>query len=157
MDNITKEEKYKTICTAVKSLLHDKEKVCFLTASSNLLNLLKRNFDYMNWIGYYFYNDDKKELYLGSFIGELACNTISIDKGVCGKCIREMKTQVVEDVTKVAYHIACSSKSQSEIVVPMTINGRIIGEIDIDSNEMSSFNATDKKYLEAIAYLLMKF
>lgn len=104
------------------------------------------------WTGFYRVIDG--ELVLGPFQGPLACSRIKYGKGVCGTAWKEQKTQVVEDVELFPGHIACSSLSRSEIVVPIWHDNEICGVLDIDSEKLATFDQTDKEWLEKIAELI---
>lgn len=104
------------------------------------------------WTGFYRVLDGA--LVLGPFQGPLACSRIKYGKGVCGTAWKEQKTQVVEDVELFPGHIACSSLSRSEIVVPFWHNNEICGVLDIDSEKLATFDLTDKEWLEKIAELI---
>ena len=104
------------------------------------------------WTG--FYRVVGGELILGPFQGPVACSRIAYGRGVCGTAWREQQTQVVEDVEKFPGHIACSSVSRSEIVVPVWRAGVIVGVLDIDSEHLATFDNTDKEWLERIVSLL---
>ena len=103
---------------------------------------------FLKWAG------DQNELVLGPFQGPVACTRIGFGKGVCGTAWKEAKTIVVPDVDLFPGHIACSSLSRSEIVVPVFINGKVVGVLDIDSKELNQFNAEDAEALEEIARLI---
>lgn len=105
-----------------------------------------------HWIGFYLV--EKNELVLGPFQGPVACTRIGLGKGVCGTAWKEVKTQVVADVQEFPGHIACSSLSQSEIVVPMSYSGKVVGVLDIDSAHLNQFDETDAHWLEKIAVKL---
>lgn len=104
------------------------------------------------WTGFYRVLDG--ELVLGPFQGPLACSRIKYGKGVCGTAWKEQKTQVVEDVEQFPGHIACSSLSRSEIVVPIWHDNEICGVLDIDSEKLATFDQTDKEWLEKIVELI---
>lgn len=104
------------------------------------------------WVGFYIVSGDN--LFLGPFQGTPACTRIKLGRGVCGTAWKEMRTLIVADVHEFEGHIACSSLSQSEIVVPIIHNGKMVGEIDIDSTDKNTFDDTDKLYLEQIATIL---
>lgn len=107
------------------------------------------------WVGFYIV--DGNELILGPFQGTPACTRIKYGRGVCGSAWREGRSLVVNDVEEFPGHIACSSLSRSEIVVPLFSEGVVVGEIDIDSIELSTFNDTDRKYLEQAAEIIAPF
>ena len=104
------------------------------------------------WVGLYVVNGNRLEL--GPFQGPPACTYIHKGKGVCGTAWAEARTIVVPDVEQFAGHIACSSLSKSEIVVPVMRNGEVVAVIDVDSRELNAFNATDRRHLEHIAAML---
>ncbi|SFB25189.1 GAF domain-containing protein [Lentibacillus halodurans] len=116
---------------------------------SNASALLNQFLDDVNWVGFYLWKND--ELVLGPFQGLPACIRIAYGKGVCGTAIKEGKTQRVEDVMAFPGHIACDSASQSEIVVPMSVDNGIYGVLDIDSPIKNRFDETDQIYLEKFA------
>lgn len=107
------------------------------------------------WVGFYIV--DGNELILGPFQGTPACTRIKYGRGVCGSAWKERRSLVVNDVEEFPGHIACSSLSKSEIVVPLFFEGIVVGEIDIDSTELSTFNDTDRKYLEQAAEIIAPF
>ena len=150
MDKKNKQEIYELIIAFIKSSSHQKK----VTIYSEVVNFLKWKFDYMDWVGFYDKDEEKDELYLSIYVGDDACEIIPITKGVCGKCYSENKTQIVDDVHSLPYHIACSSSTNSEIVVPIRKDNNVISVLDIDSDSYRSFDEIDKKYLEEIAELL---
>lgn len=107
------------------------------------------------WVGFYIV--DGNELILGPFQGTPACTRIKYGRGVCGSAWKEGRSLVVNDVEEFLGHIACSSLSRSEIVVPLFSEGVVVGEIDIDSIELSTFNDTDRKNLEQAAEIIAPF
>ena len=107
------------------------------------------------WVGFYIVDGD--ELILGPFQGTPACTRIKFGRGVCGAAWKECRSLVVEDVEEFPGHIACSSLSRSEIVVPLFSGGVVIGEIDIDSTELSTFDDVDREYLEKVAEIIAPF
>ena len=118
---------------------------------ANIAAMIHSTFGFW-WTGFYRVLDG--ELVLGPFQGPLACSRIKYGKGVCGTAWKEQKTQVVEDVEQFPGHIACSSLSRSEIVVPIWHDNEICGVLDIDSEKLSTFDQTDKEWLEKIAELI---
>ena len=122
-----------------------------LSNASAVLNQL----DNINWCGFYLVKDNT--LYLGPFQGEPACTVIPFGKGVCGTALKEKKTLVVPNVNEFDGHIACSSASKSEIVVPIIKNNEVKAVIDIDSPVYDRFNEEDKLLLEEIAGILREF
>lgn len=119
-----------------------------LSNASSVLNSLGN----INWCGFYLLSGDR--LFLGPFQGEVACTIIQLDKGVCGYAARNKKTVIVDDVNKFEGHIACSSLSKSEIVVPIIKDDQVKAVIDIDSPIYNRFTNEDKDLLEEIADVL---
>lgn len=112
--------------------------------------LLQRERKHYNWVGIYFL--ERNELALGPYVGEPSPHTrIPIDQGICGAAVREGQTVVVPDVNADPRYLPCSVSTQSEIVVPIIADGRILGEIDIDSNAPNAFTEADRELLEAVA------
>ena len=112
---------------------------------------MKEQFNWL-WIGFYLVK--KEELVLGPFQGPIACTRIRKGKGVCGAAWAEAKTLIVADVEKFPGHIACSSLSKSEIVVPLFKDNIVAGVLDVDCIDLNNFDETDKKYLEEITALI---
>ena len=121
---------------------------------SNLSNVsaVINQLDHLNWCGFYLLDKDK--LYLGPFQGDVACTIIPLNKGVCGTSAYKKETIIVPDVNKFEGHIACSSLSKSEIVVPIIKNNEVKGVIDLDSPIYDRFHDEEKELLEKIATLL---
>lgn len=115
---------------------------------ANISALLYRKFGFW-WVG--FYRVDGEELVLGPFQGPLACTRIPFGKGVCGSAWKAGETIIVPDVDEFPGHIACSSESRSEIVVPVKRNGRVIAVLDIDSDQLDAFDGNDRVFLEKVA------
>ena len=125
---------------------------------SNLANisaLLKQGVDRTNWVGFYLWDEKTSQLVLGPFQGLPACTRIAPGKGVCGTAVSTRRTQLVLDVHEFPGHIACDGASQSEIVVPITRNGQVLGVLDLDSPEKARFDATDQEWLERIVDALV--
>ncbi len=118
---------------------------------ANVASMIHHTFGFW-WTG--FYRVVGNELILGPFQGALACTRIAFGRGVCGTAWREERTIVVPDVEQFEGHIACSSASRSEIVVPIRQGGQIIGVLDIDSRELATFDSIDQEWLEQIAALI---
>ena len=140
-----KEKQYQLLLKQAQALVEDETNL--IANLSNLSSLIHFTFNFW-WTGFYFV--EGKQLVLGPFQGPLACTRIPYGKGVCGTAWAERKTLVVPDVEQFPGHIACSSESRSEIVVPMFRNGEVWAELDIDSRELGTFDETDKEWLERI-------
>ena len=122
---------------------------------ANLANasaLLWEHLDHINWAGFYIMEEGK--LVLGPFQGKTACIVIPVGRGVCGTAVAEDATQLVADVHQFPGHIACDSASNSEIVIPIHVDGRIFGVLDIDSPEFGRFTETDREGLERFVRIL---
>lgn len=144
--NLTKAERYKELLPQVKALIAGESD---LTANlANICAVLKYNMPHFFWVGFYLLKNG--ELVLGPFQGPVACTRISLDKGVCGTAARQRETIIVPDVDKFPGHIACSSLSKSEIVVPLLNSGSVWAVLDVDSDELNMFDETDKMYLEEL-------
>ena len=146
------DEQYQLLVKQVKSLLRKEDNL--ITNLSNFTAALKQTFSKISWVGFYLFDGTK--LYLGPFQGKVACTEIQIGSGVCGTSAKERKTIIVEDVDKFPGHIACDVESRSEIVVPIFKEEKIFGVLDLDSTDYSSFNETDRKYLEELVNFLSK-
>lgn len=146
-----KKEKYEQMLPQLKALT---EGVNNNTgALANAAALIHETMGFF-WTGFYLVKDNI--LQLGPFQGPVACYTIPYGKGVCGAAWKESKTLVVKDVEEFPGHIACSSLSRSEIVVPIFKNDKIIGVLDIDSKETGTFDETDRDYLEKAMDILSR-
>ena len=140
-----KAEQYESLLPQIESLTaYETDLIANL---GNVIAALKEQFGWF-WVGFYLVKGD--ELVLGPFQGPVACTRIKKGKGVCGTSWAEEKTLIVPDVDKFPGHIACSSLSKSEIVVPVVRNGEVIAVLDVDSADYDSFDETDKIYLEQI-------
>ena len=140
-----KEKQYQLLLKQAKALVDGETNL--IANMSNLSSLIHYTFGFW-WTGFYFV--DGKQLVLGPFQGPLACTRIPYGKGVCGTAWAQGKTLVVPDVEQFPGHIACSSESRSEIVVPIFKDGEMWAELDIDSKELNTFDEIDKKWLEQI-------
>ncbi len=148
----SKAEKYESLLPQLNALVEGEND--FIANLSNIMAALKFTMDFF-WVGIYFVKD--KQLVLGPFQGPVACTRISFGKGVCGKSWEQKKTLVVEDVDQFPGHIACSSLSRSEIVLPaFDKNGEVFLILDVDSEHLSYFDETDKSYLEQVMHLITK-
>ena len=141
-----KQESYKLLLAQVKAMVKDESDP--VANMANVAALIQEAFHFW-WTGFYRVIDN--QLVLGPFQGPVACTRIGFGKGVCGTSWKERKTLVVEDVEQFPGHIACSSESKSEIVVPLMKNNEVIGVLDIDSERLATFDQTDKEWLEQIA------
>ena len=146
---MTKEEKYLALLPQLESLLDGEPDP--VARMANMAALLHREMGFW-WTGFYRVQDE--ELVLGPFQGPVACTRIAFGRGVCGTAWKEQHTIVVPDVEQVPGHIACSSESRSEIVVPLWHQGTVAGVLDIDSRELNAFDAVDRRYLEKAAALV---
>ena len=145
----TKENQYSSIIPQIEALIaYETDLVANL---ANIVAALKEQFGWF-WVGFYLVKED--ELVLGPFQGPVACTRIKKGKGVCGSSLAEAKTLVVPDVDKFPGHIACSSLSKSEIVVPIIRNGEVIGVLDVDSADYNTYDETDQHFLEKIVALI---
>ena len=144
-----KAAQYQSLLPQIEALLQGETD---LTANlANMAAALKEQFKWF-WVGFYLVKGN--ELVLGPFQGPVACTRIGLGKGVCGAAWQQQKTLIVPDVEAFPGHIACSSLSQSEIVVPIFHNGRVAGVLDVDSELLDQFDETDALYLEELVKLL---
>ncbi len=148
--DLSDKEIYESILPVIDSLITPGEPV--ISVLSNITAVIKEAFGKVSWAGFYLLKENR--LYLGPFQGKLACTIIPAGKGVCGTSLVRKETIIVDDVDKFEGHIACDSDSRSEIVVPIVKNGIAFGVIDLDSTDYSSFNETDKYYIEKIASVI---
>ncbi len=148
-EDLSKEEKYSSLLPQIKALISGEDDL--VANLANITAALKETFGWL-WIGFYLVKQD--ELVLGPFQGPVACTRIAFGMGVCGACWKQNETIVVDDVDAFEGHIACSSASKSEIVVPLLKNGFVIGVLDIDSENLKQFDLTDKNYLEKLSLLI---
>ena len=142
----SKEERYATLLPQLQSLVEGESDV--IANMANVAACIMDTFHFW-WVGFYRVIDEV--LVLGPFQGPLACTRIKRGKGVCGTAWDKAETIVVEDVDKFPGHIACSSLSRSEIVVPIIKDGEVIAVLDIDSEHLNTFDAIDKEWLEKVA------
>lgn len=147
--NGTKQEQYESLMPQLKGLLEGEPDL--VANLANISAALKAQFGWW-WVGFYLVKGE--ELVLAPFQGPVACTRIKKGRGVCGASWASAKTIIVPDVEKFPGHIACSSLSKSEIVVPIIQNGQIIGVLDIDSDELNQFDQTDQLYLEKIVEMI---
>jgi len=145
----SKEEEYKSLIPQVKGLLTGETDL--IANMANVAAALKEQFQWL-WVGFYVVKNN--ELVLGPFQGPVACTRIKKGRGVCGTCWQQAKTLIVPDVEKFPGHIACSSLSKSEIVIPVVKDGGVVAILDVDSEDYNFFDETDKQYLEKIVELI---
>ncbi|MBE6219213.1 MAG: GAF domain-containing protein [Rikenellaceae bacterium] len=145
----SKEERYKLLFAEAEAMLRDESDE--IASMANLAAMIDQTFGFW-WTG--FYRVLGEELVLGPFQGPVACTRIGYGRGVCGTAWREEQTIIVEDVEKFPGHIACSSLSRSEIVVPVWRDKTICAVLDIDSEHLATFDSTDREWLEKIVALL---
>jgi L-methionine (R)-S-oxide reductase len=148
----TKEVKYDTLLPQVKALIeNEKNRIANL---SNTAAALKQTFDFF-WVGFYLVEDN--ELVLGPFQGPIACTRIAYGKGVCGKAWEMEQVINVPNVEEFPGHIACSSETKSELVIPIESNGKVMAILDIDSNKYGEFDQTDILKLKELCACLADF
>lgn len=140
-----KKEQYETLLPQVKALIEGEPDL--IANLANITAALKEQFQWL-WVGFYLIKKD--ELVLGPFQGPIACTRIKKGRGVCGSSWAQGATLIVADVEKFPGHIACSSLSRSEIVIPLIRNEEVMAVLDVDSEQLNEFDETDKKYLEEI-------
>ena len=146
----SKEEKYSSLLPQIEALVQGEPNL--IANLANVAAALKQTFNFF-WVGFYLVEDDS--LVLGPFQGPIACTRIELGKGVCGKAWSDKMTVLVPDVDQFPGHIACSSDSKSEIVVPgIDTKGNVQFVLDIDSNVLNDFNEVDQQYLEKVVTLL---
>ncbi|MFA6676398.1 MAG: GAF domain-containing protein [Bacteroidales bacterium] len=150
METNVKKEVYEKLLIEIEALISNEFPL--ISNLSNITSVLKEKFQWW-WVGFYIVEDGK--MFLGPFQGPLACMSIPYGKGVCGKAWKEKETLIVPDVTKFPGHIACSSLSRSEIVVPiLDENNEVKFVLDIDSRYLSTFDDIDAYYLKKIANMI---
>ncbi|RAI94948.1 GAF domain-containing protein [Algoriphagus yeomjeoni] len=148
-ESATKAEKYEAILPQIEALITGEPDLY-----ANLANIsaaLKEAFGFF-WVGFYLVKEN--QLVLGPFQGPIACTRISLGKGVCGTAWQEAKTILVPDVDAFPGHIACSSASKSEIVVPVFRGGLVAMVLDVDSDQLNDFDSVDQEYLEKLMGVL---
>lgn len=152
-DKINREmnPKYETLLKQVQSVISSE--LPLVTNLANTAAILFKMED-VNWVGFYLLKDNK--LFLGPFQGDVACTIIPLGKGVCGTSAQERKTIIVDDVNQFDGHIACSSLSKSEIVVPLIKEEKLVGVIDLDSPIYSRFKQEEKEFIEHVKDELIK-
>ena len=154
-----KEEQYQSLVPQIKALLEGEPDI--IANMANVAAALKEQFGWF-WVGFYVVKPssvktsegENNELVLGPFQGPVACTRIKKGRGVCGTSWAEAKTLIVPDVEKFPGHIACSSLSRSEIVIPVMRNNEVVAVLDVDSSDYDQFDITDQQYLEEIVSLI---
>jgi L-methionine (R)-S-oxide reductase len=148
----SKPEQYAQLLEQARALLHgERDRIA---NAANVSALVYHALPELNWVGFYFF--DGTELVVGPFQGLPACVRIPLDKGVCGAAARTRTTQRIEDVHAFPGHIACDSASNSELVVPLVLDGELIGVFDLDSPVRGRFDVEDQAGLEAIAQAFLQ-
>lgn len=151
-DNASKEERYQTLIPQIRALTENEPD---LTANlANVAAALKQTFGFF-WVGFYLVRDN--ELVLGPFQGPIACTRIGFGKGVCGTSWKQKVTILVPDVDAFPGHIACSSDSRSEIVLPAFKNNEVFLVLDVDSHRLNDFDETDQRFLEQVMRIIESF
>lgn len=148
-----KQEQYENLIPQIKALVEGETNL--IANCANIAAALKEQFNWL-WIGFYFV-ENSEYLVLGPFQGPVACTRIRKGKGVCGTAWADNKTIIVDNVEEFPGHIACSSISKSEIVVPVTVNNTVVAVLDVDSEALAAFDTTDANYLEQILCLPIGF
>jgi L-methionine (R)-S-oxide reductase len=145
----TKQEQYEALLPQISGLLEGEPDL--VANLANVAAALKEQFNWL-WVGFYLVKKD--ELVLAPFQGPVACTRIKKGKGVCGSSWAQAKTLIIPDVEKFPGHIACSSASRSEIVIPVMHKDEVVGVLDVDSKELNAFDTVDQVYLEQIVSLI---
>jgi L-methionine (R)-S-oxide reductase len=145
----SKAQQYESLLPQVRALIEGEPDL--IANLANVVASLKEQFGWL-WVGFYLVKND--ELVLAPFQGPVACTRIKKGRGVCGVCWQERETVIVGDVEKFPGHIACSSLSRSEIVIPVIRNNEVIGVLDVDSEHLNFFDQTDKDYLEQVVSMI---
>ena len=147
--SLTREQRYAVLLPQVKALISGETDL--IANMANMAAALREAMGFF-WVGFYLVKNN--ELVLGPFQGPVACTRIAFGKGVCGTSWKEKRTIIVEDVDQFPGHIACSSLSRSEIVVPLLRDGEVVAVLDVDSDQLSDFNQTDERFLTEMIKLL---
>ena len=148
--SLTKVERYRQLLPQVKALIEDETDV--IANLANICSALKFSMEGFFWVGFYFVKGG--ELVLGPYQGPVACTRILIPNGVCGAAAERMEAVIVADVEKFPGHIACSSLSKSEIVIPIIRSGKVLAVLDVDSDRLNMFDKTDEKCLSEICAMI---
>lgn len=147
--SVSKEEQYQSLIPQIEALISGETDL--IANLGNICAALKEQFKWL-WVGFYMIKGD--ELILGPFQGPVACTRIKMGKGVCGTAWQRLQTIIVPDVNEFPGHIACSSASVSEIVLPLFKDGEVVAVLDVDSEQAAHFDSTDERYLTEILKLI---
>jgi len=150
MNNLTNE--YSLLCKQLTALLEGESN--FITNLSQFSALVFNSLSQVNWAGFYLVTDESY-LQLGPFQGQVACTKIPMGKGVCGTAAETRQSQLVTDVDQFEGHIACDSRSKSEVVCPMIFDDKLVGVFDVDSPELGRFSEQDRDGIEALVGILV--
>lgn len=151
---MTKAQDYRLTNAQLEAIIGDETNL--IANLSNAAALLFENLKDINWSGFYLFEEASGELVLGPFQGKVACIRIPVGCGVCGTAFQKKESLFVNDVHEFPGHIACDARSQSEIVIPLEKNGKIIGVLDIDAPIKARFDQEDQEHLETFVQLLLK-
>ena len=154
MTNEEKKIAYELMLAQAKVLFANEDNA--LANFANASALLNTTLPNSVFTGFYLMDNIKNELILGPFQGNVSCVRIALGKGVCGQSAAENRTLIVQDVTKHANYIACDSAARSEIVVPMEKGGKLVGVLDLDSQQVEDYKQVDHDYLEAFVKILLE-
>jgi GAF domain-containing protein len=154
-----KQQRYETLVPQIEALVSGEPDV--VANLSNMAAALKQTMNYF-WVGFYLVKNDpmptgRQELVLGPFQGPIACTRIGLGKGVCGTSWKEKRTIIVPNVDEFPGHIACSSASKSEIVLPAFKNNEVFLVLDVDSDKLNDFDEVDEKHLEEVMRIIERF
>ena len=154
-----KNERYKSLVPQIEALVAGEPDL--IANLSNITAALRQSMNFF-WVGFYIVKNNamsagRQELVLGPFQGPIACTRIALGKGVCGACWKEKKVMLVPNVDEFPGHIACSSDSKSEIVLPAFKNNEVALVLDVDSDKLNDFDKTDELYLGQVMRLIEKF
>ncbi|WP_317911950.1 GAF domain-containing protein [Carnobacterium maltaromaticum] len=151
---MTKAQDYRLTNAQLEAIIGDETNL--IANLSNAAALLFENLKDINWSGFYLFEEASGELVLGPFQGKVACIRIPVGRGVCGTAFQKKESLFVNDVHEFPGHIACDARSQSEIVIPLEKDGKIIGVLDIDAPIKARFDQEDQEHLETFVQLLLK-
>ncbi|MEK6782981.1 MAG: GAF domain-containing protein [Bacteroidota bacterium] len=157
--SLNKADRYKSLLPQIESLIAGERDI--IANLSNIAAALRQSMNFF-WVGFYIVRNNvlpagRQELVLGPFQGPIACTRIAFGKGVCGACWKDKKVIIVPNVDEFPGHIACSSDSKSEIVLPAFKNDEVALVMDVDSDKLNDFDKTDELYLEQVMRLIEKF